>query len=89
MDISRKNDPGNLDRRSPKFPDRKGIKEEVLVEELRTMRPYKAFKLGFPFENLRLTKNPEFWPQGAIIRSFRISYITWRKHRGTSVEADM
>jgi len=28
---------------------RKGIKGEVIVEELRTMGPYKAFKLGFLF----------------------------------------
>jgi hypothetical protein len=45
--------------------NRKGIKEEVLVEELKTMRPYKAFKLGFTFEHLQLMENPEFWPQGA------------------------
>jgi hypothetical protein len=62
MVISRKNDPGNHDRWSPKVHG-KGIKEEVLVEELRTVGPCKAFKLGFPFEYLRLTENPEFWPQ--------------------------
>jgi hypothetical protein len=56
------------------FLNRKGIKEEVLVEELKTMGPYKAFKLGSPLEHPRLTENPEFWPQGAIIRPFRISY---------------
>jgi ribosomal 50S subunit-associated protein YjgA (DUF615 family) len=31
------------------FLDRRGIKEEALVEELRTTGPYKAFKLGLPF----------------------------------------
>jgi hypothetical protein len=71
------------------FLNRKGINEEVLVEELRTVRPYKGSKLGFPFENLRLMENPEFWPQGAIKRPFLISYRTWRQHRGASVEADM
>jgi len=45
--------------------NRKGIKEEVFVEELKTMGPYKAFKLGFTFEHLKLMENPEFWPQGA------------------------
>jgi hypothetical protein len=35
-----------------RFLNRKGIKEEVLVEELKTTGPYKAFKLGFPFEHL-------------------------------------
>jgi hypothetical protein len=45
--------------------NRKGIKEEVLVEELRTMGPGKAFKLGFPFEHLQLMENSEFWLQGA------------------------
>ena len=68
------------------FLNRKGIKEEALVEELKTMGPYKAFKLGFPFEHLRRTENPEFWPQGAIIRPFRIRYRTWRQHRRARVE---
>jgi hypothetical protein len=36
------------------FLNRKGIKEEVF-EELKTIGPYKAFKLGFPFKHLRLT----------------------------------
>jgi len=71
------------------FLDRRGIKEETLVEELKKMGPYKAFKLGFPFEYLRLTENPEFWPQGAIIRPFRINRTTGRQHRGAIVDADM
>jgi hypothetical protein len=58
------------------FLDRRGIKEEKLVEELKTMGPYKAFKLDFPFEYLRLTENPEFWPIGTIIRPFRINHRT-------------
>jgi len=45
--------------------NRKGIKEEVLIEELKTMGPYKAFKLGFTSEHLQLMENPECWPQGA------------------------
>jgi len=56
-----------------------------LVEELKTMGPYKAFRLGFALEDLRLTENPEFWPQGAIIRPFRISHRAWRQHRGAKV----
>jgi hypothetical protein len=71
------------------FLDRRGIKEETLVEELKTMGPYKDFKLGFPFEYLRLTENPEFWPQGAIIRPFWINHGTGRQHRGASVDTDM
>ena len=42
------------------FMDRRRIKEETLVEELKTMGPYKAFKRGFTFEYHRLTENPEF-----------------------------
>jgi hypothetical protein len=42
------------------FLNRKGIKEKVLVKELRTMGPYKAFEMGFPFDYLRLMENPEF-----------------------------
>jgi hypothetical protein len=68
------------------FLNRKGIKEDALVEELKTMGPYKVFKLGFPLEHLRLTKNPEFWPHGDIIRQFRISYRACRQHRGASVD---
>jgi hypothetical protein len=71
------------------FLDRTGIKEGTLIEELKTMRAYKAFKLGFPFEYLRLTENPEFRPQGAIIRPFRINHKTGWQHRGASVDADM
>jgi hypothetical protein len=68
------------------FLNRKGIKEEALVEELKTMGPYKAFKLGFPLEHLRRTENPEFWPQGAIIRTFRTSLRARRQHRGARVD---
>jgi hypothetical protein len=68
------------------FLNRKGIREEALVEELKTMGPYNALKLGFPLEHLRLTENPEFWPQRDIIRPFRISYRAWKQHRGTSVD---
>ena len=68
------------------FLNRKGIKEEVLVEELKTMGPYKAFKLGFSLQHLRLTENQVFWAQGAIIRPFRISYRAWRQHRGAMVD---
>ena len=71
------------------FLIRKGIKGAVIVEELRRMGSNKAFKLGFLFEYLRLTETPEFWPQGAIIRPFRISYRTGRQHRGASVDTDM
>jgi hypothetical protein len=71
------------------FLEKRGIKEETLVEELKTMRPYKAFKLGFPFEYLRLTENLEFWPQGAIIRPFQINHRTGRQHREASVDTDM
>jgi hypothetical protein len=71
------------------FLNRKGIKEEVSVEELRTMGPCKAFKLGFPFEHLQLTLNSEFWPQGAKIRPFRFSHRTWRQHRGATVNTDI
>jgi hypothetical protein len=53
------------------------------------MEPYKAFKLGFPSEHLQLTENPEFWPQGAIIRPFWFSYRTQRQHRGAMVDTDM
>jgi len=50
------------------------------------MGPYKDFKLGFPFEHLRLTKNLELLPQRARIRPFWISYRTWRQHRGARVD---
>jgi hypothetical protein len=33
------------------FLNRKGIKEDALVEELKTMGAYKAFKLVFPLES--------------------------------------
>jgi hypothetical protein len=68
------------------FLNRKGIKEEVVVEDLKTMGPYKALKLGFPFEHLLLMENLEFWPQGARIRAFRISYRTWRQNRWARVD---
>ena len=85
---------GRMDRettveRVKNFLNMKGIKEEIVVEELRTMGPCKAFKLGFPFEHLQLTENSEFWPQGAIIRPFRFSYRARRQHRGATIDTDM
>jgi hypothetical protein len=47
--------------------------EEETVDELKTVGPCKAFKLGFPFEQLQLTENRDFWPQGAVVRPFRES----------------
>ena len=42
------------------FLDRKGLKEETLVEELKTMGPYKAFKLGFLLSTSDLRKIRNF-----------------------------
>jgi hypothetical protein len=42
------------------FLNRKGINEEALVEELKTMGPYQAFKLGFLLEHLQLRKIRNF-----------------------------
>jgi hypothetical protein len=47
MDIAWKNDAGHYVEGVQNFLDRRGIKEEAVVEELRTMGPYKVFKLGF------------------------------------------
>jgi hypothetical protein len=71
-----------------KFLNGKGIKDEETVEELTTVRPCKAFKLGFPFEQLQLTDNLDFWLQGAIVRPFRFSHRTWRQHRGATINTD-
>jgi polyhydroxyalkanoate synthesis regulator phasin len=68
------------------FLNRKGIKEETVIEELRTMGPYKTFKLGFPYEHLHGTENKEFCSQGAIIRQFRIRYRARRQYRGTTID---
>ena len=67
----------------------KGIKDDETVEELTTVGHCKAFKLGFPFEQLQLTENPDFWPQGAVVRPFRFSQRTWRQHRGATIGTDM
>jgi hypothetical protein len=69
-----------------RFLNGKGIKEEETVDELTTVGPCKVFKLGFPFEQLQLIENPEFWAQGAIVRPFRFSHRTWRQHRGASLD---
>ena len=72
-----------------RFLNGKGIKDEETVEELTTVGPCKAFKLGFPFEQLQLMENPDFWPQGAVVRPFRFSHRTWRQHRGATIDTDM
>jgi hypothetical protein len=71
-----------------RFLNGKRIKDEETVEELTTVGPCKAFKLGFPFEQLQLTENPDFWPQGAVVRPFRFNHRTWRQHRGATIDTD-
>jgi len=71
------------------FLNGKGIKDEETVEELTTVGPCKTFKLGFLFEQLQLTENQDFWPQGAVVRPFRFSHRTWRQHRGATIDTDM
>ena len=72
-----------------RFLNGKGIKDEETVEELTTVGPCKAFKLGFPFEQLQLTENTDFWPQGAIVWPFRFGHRTWTQHRGATIDTDM
>jgi hypothetical protein len=84
--ISQENYPENHNRRVRRFVNRKGIKKEVVVEELKTMGSYKAFKLGFPFENLQLMQNLEFWPQRTRIRPFWSSFRTSRQHQWARVD---
>ena len=60
MDISWKNDAGHYVRRSAKFPGQERNKRRDTSLRTENNGPYKAFKLGFPFEYLRLTENPEF-----------------------------
>jgi hypothetical protein len=71
-----------------RFLNGKGIKEEETVEELTTVGTCKVFKLGFPFEQLQLTENPDFWPQGAVVRPFHFSHRTWRQRRGATIDMD-
>jgi hypothetical protein len=89
MDIPRKNGIRNHGRNSKKIPEWERNKRRVLVEELKTVGPCKAFKLGFPLEHLQLTENSEFLPQGAIIRPFLFSYRARRQHRGDTIGTDM
>jgi hypothetical protein len=72
-----------------RFLNRKGIKDEETIEELTTVGPCKAFKVGFPFEQLQLTENPGFWQQGAIVQPFHFSHRTQRQHRGAMDVMDM
>jgi hypothetical protein len=71
-----------------RFLNGKGIKKEETVQELTTVGPCKAFKLEFPFEQLQLMENPDFWPQGAILWPFHFIHTTWRQHRGATINTD-
>ncbi|KAJ4427085.1 hypothetical protein ANN_24700 [Periplaneta americana] len=58
------------------FLSRKGIQQDVVCEELRTMGMNKAFKIGIPMQNLEETEKPEYWPKGILVRRFRFSRRT-------------
>jgi hypothetical protein len=88
MAIPRKNGQRYHGGRSEKIPEQERDKEEETVEELTMVGPCKAFKLGFPFEQLQLMENPDFWPQGAVVQPFRFSHRTWRHHRGATIDMD-
>ena len=50
----------------------KGIAaSDITYEELRTIGPNKAFKLGIPFHHLEQAEGANFWPKGVLVRPFR------------------
>ncbi|KAJ4440833.1 hypothetical protein ANN_10679, partial [Periplaneta americana] len=57
---------------------KKGITRTVKCEQLDTLDHYRAFKMGIPYEDLEAASNPEFWPTGVLVRTFR-----FRRERNT------
>lgn len=66
------------------FLHKKGIKDNVTCETLPTLGRNKAFKIGFPLRHREETENPNFWPEGLLIRPFR--HQPHRHNRGVDIE---
>ena len=48
-----------------------GIEGEIICEALETKGRNKAFIIGFNFEDLKKTDDPNFWPKYVLVRPFR------------------
>lgn len=68
-----------------RFLIKRGIKENVICEELNTRSNLKSFKVGIPFQYLDRANEEEFWPTGIIVRRFRFPRL-FREHKGISPE---
>ena len=73
--------PGTTSDSVKKFLNKRGIKENIISEELPTNGNTKAFKVGIPFDCLERVKEPEFWPPGVNVRRFRF----FRRNDGISL----
>jgi len=80
VDISLKDDPGNHDRRSQKFPEQERNKRRGLSRGTENNGTISSFQIRLPAGAPTAEENLEFWPQGAIIKPFQISYGAWRQH---------
>lgn len=68
-----------------KYMEKKGIQGNIICEELQTQGDNKAFKIGFPFNYIRETEQPEFWPQGIIARRFNFRFQRTNRDKGTEL----
>lgn len=67
------------------YLSKKGVKENVICEELTNKSHTKSFKVGIPFHHLELANTAEFWPEGITVRRFRFPRL-FRENGGVSLE---
>ena len=51
-----------------------GINKSIECEELPTKGTNKAYKISIDIEELQTVQNPDFWPEGVLVRQFRFPF---------------
>lgn len=54
-----------------KYLHKNGIQGNTICEEIESRGRNKAFKLGIPLEYLGEANDPNFWPEGVVVRRYR------------------
>lgn len=53
------------------YMTKRGVREVIECEEIRSRGPNKAYKVGIPFGYLQTIQDPDFWPNGVQIKRYR------------------
>ena len=53
------------------YLQKNGIEDDISCEDLNIRGNKKGFRVGFPIRYLETTENPDFWPEGILVKRFR------------------